>query len=53
MLDMIGSHWWITSMCFGHLAYAHVLQELRGKFDDKAVKGMFVGHRKESKGSSL
>ncbi|MCO5577671.1 hypothetical protein L7F22_031502 [Adiantum nelumboides] len=35
---------------FGCLAYAHIPQQLRGKFDDKAVKCIFVGY---SSGSFL
>ena len=38
---------------FGGSTYAHVPQELRGKLDDKAVRCIFVGYSKESKGYCL
>ncbi|MCO5557209.1 hypothetical protein L7F22_010769 [Adiantum nelumboides] len=38
---------------FGCLAYAHILQQLRGKLDDKAVKCIFVGYSSGSKGYRL
>ena len=38
---------------FGCIAYAHVPKEIRTKLDDKAVKCIFVGYSKESKGYRL
>ncbi|MCO5583253.1 hypothetical protein L7F22_037162 [Adiantum nelumboides] len=38
---------------FDCLAYAHIPQQLRGKFDDKAVKCIFVGYSSVSKGYRL
>ncbi|MCO5609080.1 hypothetical protein L7F22_063302 [Adiantum nelumboides] len=38
---------------FGCLAYAHIPQQLRGKFDDKAVKCIFVGYSNGSKSYRL
>jgi len=34
---------------FGCIAYAHVLEELRRKLDDRSEKCIFVGYRKQSK----
>lgn len=40
---------YLISRVFGCVANAHVPKEIRGKFDDKSEKCIFIGYREQSK----